>query len=162
VRQALGRAREEAARLHHDYVGTEHELLGLICSEGNLATEIVDGLNVKLDDIGAEVKRIVKGGEPGRTTGPDLPYTSRAKRALELSMTEARELGQDCVGTGHLLMGILREETGVGAQVLTGFGITVDGARSQFVELLGAGRNDPGGTTSAGGERRPPRRKRTL
>jgi len=113
-------AREEAARLHHEYVGTEHILLGLIREGEGVAAAVLTNLNVDLDEIQQKIEETVKKGKAPASAGPpDLPYTSRAKKVLELAMSEARELNHSYVGTEHLLLGLLREEKGIAAQVLT-------------------------------------------
>jgi ATP-dependent Clp protease ATP-binding subunit ClpA len=135
VRKVLVGAREEAARLHHDYVGTEHILLGLIREGGGVAARVLKSLSVDLHEMQQTIEDTVKKGKAAETTGPDLPYTSRGKRVLELAMREAMELRHDSVGTEHLLLGLLREEKGIAAQVLTDAGLTLEAARSEIVRL---------------------------
>ncbi|MEO9019301.1 MAG: Clp protease N-terminal domain-containing protein, partial [Gemmatimonadaceae bacterium] len=130
-------AREEAARLHHEYVGTEHILLGLIREGEGVAAAVLQNLSVDLDDIQQKIEETVKKGKAAAAAGPDLPYTSRAKKVLELAMAEARELNHSYVGTEHLLLGLLREEKGIAAQVLTDAGINLDEARKETLRLLG-------------------------
>jgi ATP-dependent Clp protease ATP-binding subunit ClpC len=137
VRKVLAMAREEAARLHHEYVGTEHILLGLIREGEGVAANVLTNLSVELDDIQQKIEETVKKGKAGQTTGPDLPYTSRAKKVLELAMSEARELNHSYVGTEHLLLGLLREEKGIAAQVLTDAGVNLDAARAETLRILG-------------------------
>ena len=164
VRKVLAMAREEAARLHHEYVGTEHILLGLIREGEGVAAAVLQSLNVDLDEIQQKIEDTVKKGKAAQATGPDLPYTSRAKKVLELAMSEARELNHSYVGTEHLLLGLLREEKGIAAQVLTDSGVNLDAARAETLRLLGtempqsgtptaqAGSGGtPGGTASGGG-----------
>jgi ATP-dependent Clp protease ATP-binding subunit ClpC len=131
-------AREEAARLHHEYVGTEHILLGLIREGEGVAAAVLTNLNVDLDDIQQKIEETVKKGKATSAPGPDLPYTSRAKKVLELAMTEARELNHSYVGTEHLLLGLLREEKGIAAQVLTDAGVTLEQSRAETLRLLGS------------------------
>jgi len=138
VRKVLQMAREEAARLHHEYVGTEHILLGLIREGEGVAAAVLTNLNVELDDVQQKIEETVKKGKAAASTGPDLPYTSRAKKVLELAMTEARELNHSYVGTEHLLLGLLREEKGIAAQVLNDAGITLEQARAETLRLLGS------------------------
>src|SRR6476661_1053971 len=138
VRKVLAMAREEAARLHHEYVGTEHILLGLIREGEGVAATVLQNLSVELDDIQQKIEETVKKGKAGQTTGPDLPYTSRAKKVLELAMSEARELNHSYVGTEHLLLGLLREEKGIAAQVLTDAGVNLEQARAETLRLLGS------------------------
>ncbi|MES3033140.1 MAG: ATP-dependent Clp protease ATP-binding subunit [Gemmatimonadota bacterium] len=165
VRKVLAMAREEAARLHHEYVGTEHILLGLIREGEGVAAAVLQSLNVDLDEIQQKIEDTVKKGKAAQATGPDLPYTSRAKKVLELAMSEARELNHSYVGTEHLLLGLLREEKGIAAQVLTDSGVNLDAARTETLRLLGTemppggtptaqaagGSATPGGTPSSGG-----------
>jgi ATP-dependent Clp protease ATP-binding subunit ClpC len=138
VRKVLQMAREEAARLHHEYVGTEHILLGLIREGEGVAAAVLTNLNVDLDDIQQKIEETVKKGKAAAAPGPDLPYTSRAKKVLELAMTEARELNHSYVGTEHLLLGLLREEKGIAAQVLTDAGVTLEQSRAETLRLLGS------------------------
>ncbi len=137
VRKVLAMAREEAARLHHEYVGTEHILLGLIREGEGVAATVLQNLSVELDEIQSKIEETVKKGKAAQTTGPDLPYTSRAKKVLELAMSEARELSHSYVGTEHLLLGLLREEKGIAAQVLTDAGVNLEAARAETLRILG-------------------------
>ena len=138
VRKVLQMAREEAARLHHEYVGTEHILLGLIREGEGVAAAVLTNLSVDLDDIQEKIEETVKKGKAAAAAGPDLPYTSRAKKVLELAMTEARELNHSYVGTEHLLLGLLREEKGIAAQVLNDAGVTLEQSRAETLRLLGS------------------------
>jgi ATP-dependent Clp protease ATP-binding subunit ClpC len=149
VRKVLAMAREEAARLHHEYVGTEHILLGLIREGEGVAATVLQNLSVELDDIQQKIEETVKKGKAGQTTGPDLPYTSRAKKVLELAMSEARELNHSYVGTEHLLLGLLREEKGIAAQVLTDAGVNLDAARAETLRILGTEMPQGGGQPPA-------------
>ncbi len=153
VRKVLAMAREEAARLHHEYVGTEHILLGLIREGEGVAAAVLQQLNVDLDEIQQKIEETVKKGKAAQATGPDLPYTSRAKKVLELAMGEARELNHSYVGTEHLLLGLLREEKGLAAQVLTEAGVNLDAARTETLRLLGT--EMPSGGASASGTATP-------
>jgi ATP-dependent Clp protease ATP-binding subunit ClpC len=137
VRQVLAMAREEAARLHHEYVGTEHILLGLVREGQGVACTVLQNLSVELDEVQQRVEETVKKGKATQTTGPDLPYTARAKKVLELAMAEARELSHSYVGTEHLLLGLLREEKGIAAQVLTSAGVHLEPARVETLRILG-------------------------
>src|SRR5256714_576091 len=138
VRKVLAMAREEAARLHHEYVGTEHILLGLIREGEGVAAAVLTNLNVDLEEIQQKIEETVKKGKAAAAAGPDLPYTSRAKKVLELAMSEARELNHSYVGTEHLLLGLLREEKGIAAQVLTDAGVNLEQARAETLRLLGS------------------------
>src|SRR5213595_3625257 len=156
VRKVLTMAREEAARLHHEYVGTEHILLGLIREGEGVAATVLQNLNVELEEIQQKIEETVKKGKAGQTTGPDLPYTSRAKKVLELAMSEARELNHSYVGTEHLLLGLLREEKGIAAQVLTDAGVNLDAARAETLRILGTEMPQAGGAQPAQGSSAPP------
>src|SRR6476660_2549266 len=155
VRKVLAMAREEAARLHHEYVGTEHILLGLIREGEGVAAAVLQNLSVDLDEIQQKIEDTVKKGKAAAATGPDLPYTSRAKKVLELAMAEARDLAHNYVGTEHLLLGLLREEKGIAAQVLTDAGINLDAARAETLRLLGTDMPQ-GGATAQQGNAAPP------
>src|SRR5687767_9371734 len=151
VRKVLAMAREEAERLRHEYVGTEHILLGLIREGEGVAAAVLQNLSVDLDEIQQKIEDTVKKGKATAATGPDLPYTSRAKKVLELAMAEARDLTHNYVGTEHLLLGLLREEKGIAAQVLTDAGINLDAARAETLRLLGTDMPQSGATPSTGG-----------
>src|SRR5262244_831922 len=151
VRKVLQMAREEAARLHHEYVGTEHILLGLIREGEGVAAAVLTNLNVDLEEIQQKIEETVKKGKAAAAAGPDLPYTSRAKKVLELAMSEARELNHSYVGTEHLLLGLVREEKGIAAQVLTDAGVNLEAARSETLRLLGTEMPQGGATTAQPG-----------
>ena len=146
VRKVLAMAREEAIRLQHDYVGTEHILLGLIREGEGVAAAVLTNLNVDLDQIHDQVEESVKKGKATIALG-ELPYTSRAKKVLEFAMAEARELNHSYVGTEHLLLGLLREEKGIAAQVLNSLGVSMEEARSETLKVLGSdvGPSEPAG-----------------
>jgi len=156
VRKVLQMAREEAQRLHHEYVGTEHILLGLIREGEGVAAAVLQNLNVDLDEVQQKIEDTVKKGKAVQATGPDLPYTSRAKKVLELAMSEARELNHSYVGTEHLLLGLLREEKGIAAQVLTESGVNLDAARTETLRLLGTETPQQGGTATPPGTQAAP------
>jgi ATP-dependent Clp protease ATP-binding subunit ClpA len=137
VRRVLALAREESANLRHEYVGTEHILLGLIREGEGVGATVLQNLNVDLDDLRFGIEQIVKRGDRWRTTGPDLPYTSRAKKVLELSMSEARKLNHAYVGTEHLLLGLIAEQKGIAAKILADWGVTLDTAAAETVRILG-------------------------
>jgi ATP-dependent Clp protease ATP-binding subunit ClpC len=137
VRNVLAMAREEAARLHHEAVGTEHILLGIVREGEGVAATVLQNLSVELDALRRTIEGTVEKGKGTRTPTPELPYTSRAKKVLELAMGEARDLSHSYVGTEHLLLGLLREEKGIAAQVLTGAGVSLDAARAETLRVLG-------------------------
>jgi ATP-dependent Clp protease ATP-binding subunit ClpC len=152
VRKVLAMAREEAIRLQHDYVGTEHILLGLIREGEGVAAAVLTNLNVDLDQIHERVEESVRKGKATIALG-ELPYTSRAKKVLEFAMSEAREFNHSYVGTEHLLLGLLREEKGIAAQVLNSLGVTLDEARSETLKVLGSdvSPSEPAGIGSGAG-----------
>ena len=136
VRKVLGMAREEAAVLHHEYVGTEHMLLALVRDDGGVAITALRNLDIEPKSLRDAILDVVKRGTSRGPTGPDLPYTSRAKKVLELAMLNARELDHSYVGTEHLLLGLIAEQKGIAAQVLTHAGAMLDPTRAEIVRLL--------------------------
>jgi ATP-dependent Clp protease ATP-binding subunit ClpC len=148
VRKVLAMAREEAIRLQHDYVGTEHILLGLIREGEGVAAAVLNNLNVDLDQVQEKVEESVRRGKATIALG-ELPYTSRAKKVLEFAMAEARELNHSYVGTEHLLLGLLREEKGIAAEVLGQLGVQLDDARRETLKLLGSEPGTPPTAASA-------------
>ena len=150
VRHVLTLAREEAVRLHHEYVGTEHILLGLVREGEGVANAVLANLAADQERIIRRIDETVKPGPEDRKTGPDLPYTSRAKKVLELAMGEARMLHHGYVGTEHILLGILAEQKGSGAQVVIEAGVTLDEARAETLRLLGSERLPPPDSVTAG------------
>jgi len=151
VRKVLAMAREEAIRLQHDYVGTEHILLGLIREGEGVAAAVVTNLveDVELDELHRMVEQRVSEGDSSATVG-ELPYTSRAKKVLEYAMAEARELNHSYVGTEHLLLGLIREENGLAAKVLLELGVGLEEARSETLKLLGTEMPSSGPPASSG------------
>ena len=148
VRKVLAQARVEAGALRHEYVGTEHILLGIAWENEGVASAVLSNLGVQNDDIIERVREIVKPGtaaakHPDRTAGPDLPYTNRAKKVLELAMSEARVMSHSYVGTEHLMLGTIAEEKGIGAQILISLGVTLERARAEALRILGAPREAP-------------------
>ena len=138
VRRVLARAREEAHGLRHEYVGTEHILLAIAHENEGVASAVLENLHARTNDIIAAIHSAVKAGQSERATGPDLPYTSRAKKVLELAMSEARIIHHSFVGTEHLLLGVLAEDRGIGAQVLKSLGLTLEAARAETLRLCGS------------------------
>jgi ATP-dependent Clp protease ATP-binding subunit ClpA len=138
VRKVLALSREEAVGLHHEYVGTEHLLLGLVREGEGVASTVLADLGVDGDALRDQLISTLKLGKSPRTTAEaDLPYTSRAKKVLELSMKEARELHHSYVGTEHLLLGLIAEAKGIAAQVLYDQGCTLEKTRAATLRLLG-------------------------
>lgn len=141
MRKVLARAREQAAELHHEYVGTEHLLLGMIAEGEGVGMAVFQNLGVDREDLRQLIISMAPTGLED-VTGPDLPYTSPAKKVLEFAMAEARDLNHSYVGTEHLLLGLLAEKKGIAAQVLKARGVTLATARSEIVRLLGAPRRE--------------------
>jgi uncharacterized damage-inducible protein DinB len=135
LRKVLGLAREEAIGLQHDYVGTEHILLGLIREGEGVAAAVLMNLRVDVEQIHERIEESVRKGKATIALG-ELPYTSRGKKVLEHAIMEASEWNHAYVGTEHLLLGLLREERGIGAQVLHSLGVTLDKARAEVGKLL--------------------------
>src|SRR5450432_2725398 len=135
-------AQEKAKRLNHDYVGTEHMLLGLIALGEGVAAQVLANLGVDLRRVRAEIEKIVGTGDNVMLLG-EIPFTPRAKKVLELAVEEAQNMGHSHVGTEHLLLGLIREEEGVAAQVLENLGVRLDIVREEVISLLGEGQPGP-------------------
>jgi ATP-dependent Clp protease ATP-binding subunit ClpC len=133
ARRVLTAAQEEAQHLNHNYIGTEHILLGLIREEEGVAAKVLMSMGVTLSKVRSAVEYIIGRGEKA-TTG-EIGLTPRAKRVIELAIDEARRLGHNYIGTEHLLLGLLHEGEGVAAGVLESFGITLEQARSEVVRI---------------------------
>jgi ATP-dependent Clp protease ATP-binding subunit ClpC len=136
VRKVMYLAREEAARLQHDYIGTEHLLLGVLREGEGIAATVLNNLGLDLDQIRQAVESMVS-SSGGTLTMGEIPFTPKAKRVLELSVDEARQLGHNYVGTEHLLLGLLREGEGVAARVLVDLGVDRKKVREETLKLLG-------------------------
>ena len=136
VRKVIYLAREEAARLQNDYIGTEHLLLGVIREGEGIAATVLNNLGLDLDRIRQEVENMVSASGGTMTIG-EIPFTPRAKRVLELAVEEARSLGHNYVGTEHLLLGLIREGEGVAAKVLLELGVDRKRVREETLKLLG-------------------------
>ncbi|MBI2081668.1 MAG: ATP-dependent Clp protease ATP-binding subunit, partial [candidate division NC10 bacterium] len=136
ARKVIILAREEAIRLGHTFVGTEHLLLGLIREGDGLAVAILKKLNVNMAAVKADVEKIVSVGSEVAPAG-EIPFTPQAKKVLEYAISEARSLGHNYIGTEHLLLGLIREGEGTASLVLRDFGVTVASAKAQAQELLG-------------------------
>ena len=143
ARKVMTLARQEAQRFNHDYIGTEHILLGLVQEGSGVAAQVLKSLDVDLKKIRMEVEKIVKNGTNMVTMG-QLPFTPRAKKVLELALEEAENLGHSYIGTEHLLLGLIRENEGIAAQVLLNLGTTLEEVREQVLELLGADQGEGG------------------
>ncbi len=143
-------AQEEARRLGHNFVGTEQVLLGLIGEGSGVAAKTLKSMGVNIKDARAQVEKII--GRGSGFVAVEIPFTPRAKKVLELSWDEARQLGHNYIGTEHLLLGLIREGEGVAAKVLENLGVDLNKCRSNVIKLLGESRTSQGGqqTTTAG------------
>jgi ATP-dependent Clp protease ATP-binding subunit ClpC len=137
-RVLLQLANEQARRLRHPCIGTEHILLGLVEEGSGVAANVLKNLDVDLRKIAVEVDKVLLPG-PDKMTARKLPQTPRAKRVIELAMEEARSLHHNYVGTEHLLLGLIREEEGVAAQVMISLGLKLEDVRNEIANLLGTG-----------------------
>lgn len=140
AQKVLALAQEEAIRLLHNNIGTEHILLGLVREGEGIAAKALNGLGLGSDKIQKEVENLIG---KGQETAQTIHYTPRAKKVIELSMDEARKLGHSYVGTEHILLGLIREGEGVAARVLNNLGVSLNKARQQVLQLLGS--NESGG-----------------
>src|SRR5204862_3866689 len=136
ARKVMQLANQEAQRLNHEYIGTEHILLGLVKEGSGVAANVLKNLDVDLRKIRLEVEKLVQSSPEVGTPGK-LPQTPRAKKVIEYSIEEARNLNHNYVGTEHLLLGLLREQEGVAAQVLMNLGLRLEDVREEVLNLLG-------------------------
>ena len=136
ARKVMSFARREAQRFHHEYIGTEHILLGLIQEGQGVAANVLKSMSIDLDKIRREVEKIVKAG-PAMEPSVQIPFTPRAKRVVELALEEASNLGHNYIGTEHLLLALLREQEGIAAHVLRALGVRLDEVREEVIEFLG-------------------------
>ena len=151
ARKVMALANQEAQRLNHEYIGTEHILLGLVKEGSGVGANVLRNLDVDLRRVRLEVEKLVKAG-PEMVTMGKLPQTPRAKKVIEYAIEEARNLNHNYVGTEHLLLGLLREHDGVAAQVLINLGLKLEDVREEVLNLLGAGgEQSEAGSSSAGG-----------
>jgi len=137
ARKVIILAKEEARRFNHDYIGTEHILLGLIREGEGVAAAVLQKMGVSLENIRLEIEKLVQPGPTTQIIG-DIPFTPRSKKALELAAEEARSLGHNYIGTEHILLGLIREGEGVASQVLLNLGLDLNTVRSEVMELLGS------------------------
>ena len=138
ARKVIVYAKEEARRFNHDYIGTEHLLLGLIREGEGVAAAVLQKLGLDLETIRLEVEKLVQPGPQTQVVG-DIPFTPRSKKALELSAEEARALGHNYIGTEHLLLGLVKEGEGMAYRVLLNLGLDLGKLRNEVMELLGSG-----------------------
>ena len=141
-------AQEEARRLGHNFVGTEQILLGLIGEGTGVAAKVLKSMGVNLKDARVEVEKII--GRGSGFVAVEIPFTPRAKRVLELSLEEARQLGHNYIGTEHLLLGLIREGEGVAARVLENLGVDLAKVRTQVIRMLGETAEVSGGGGGGG------------
>src|SRR5882762_2084061 len=150
ARKVMQLANQEAQRFNHEYIGTEHILLGLVKEGSGVAANVLKNLDIDLRKIRLEVEKIVQHGPGGeQVVMGRLPHTPRAKKVIEYSIEEARNLNHNYVGTEHLLLGLLREQEGVAAQVLMNLGLKLEDVREEVLNLLGhnmATEENPGST----------------
>ena len=138
ARKVMALANQEAQRFNHEYIGTEHILLGLVKEGSGVGANVLKNLGIDLRKVRLEVEKLVKSG-PEMVTMGKLPQTPRAKKVIEYAIEEARNLNHNYVGTEHLLLGLLREHDGVAAQVLLNLGLKLEEVREEVLNLLGAG-----------------------
>ncbi len=138
ARKVMSLARQEAQRLNSEFIGTEHILLGIIQEGGGVAAKVLKNLNVDLRRIRQEIEKLITPSTSPTVTLGQLPFSPRAKRVIELAGDAASHLGHDVIGTEHLLLGLLKENEGIAAQVLTNLGLKLDEVRDMVLEVLGA------------------------
>src|SRR5215212_1505656 len=155
ARKVMALANQEAQRFNHEYIGTEHILLGLVKEGSGVGANVLKNLDVDLRKVRLEVEKLVKSG-PDMVTMGKLPQTPRAKKVIEYAIEEARNLNHNYVGTEHLLLGLLREQEGVAAQVLMNLNLKLDEVRDEVLNLLGHGmeQSEGGGGGGGGGSER--------
>jgi len=149
ARQVVVLAQDEARALKHNYIGTEHILLGLLREEEGLAARVLESLDITVEEVRAQVARIV--GQGDEVTTGQIPFTPRAKKVLELALREALSLGHNYIGTEHILLGLVRENEGVAARILLDFDADADKIRNEIIRMLsGPGRRQQGGGGAPG------------
>ena len=142
ARKVMQLANQEAQRLNHEYIGTEHILLGLVKEGSGVAANALKNLDIDLRKIRLEVEKIVQSG-PDMVTMGKLPQTPRAKKVIEYSIEEARNLNHNYVGTEHLLLGLLRVQEGMAGQVLMNLGLKLEDVREEILRILGSALGEP-------------------
>jgi ATP-dependent Clp protease ATP-binding subunit ClpA len=141
ARRVIVLAQEEAALLNHDYIGTEHLLLGLAHEGQGVAAKALESLGIRLEALRSQVEEAIGRGQ--RTPSGHIPFTPRAKKVLELSLRESQQLGHNYIGTEHILLGLVREGEGVAAQVLVKLGTDLTRTRQQVIQLLSGSAGGP-------------------
>ena len=152
ARRVVVLAQEEARMLNHNYIGTEHILLGLIHEGEGVAAKALESMNISLDAVREQVQEIIGQGQAAPTG--HIPFTPRAKKVLELSLREALQLGHNYIGTEHILLGLIREGEGVAAQVLQKLGADLNRVRQTVIQLLSGYTGGKGEQVAAGGSDR--------
>ncbi|MCK4860137.1 MAG: AAA family ATPase, partial [Candidatus Omnitrophica bacterium] len=154
ARKVILLAKEEAKRLNHDYIGTEHILLGLVREGEGVAAAVLEGLlGISLQTVRLEVEKLIKPGTDLLMSG-DIPFTPKAKEVIELSFDEAKKMGHNYIGTEHLLLGLLRQKEGIGAQVLFNLGLDMKKLKEAITHLLGEAIPSGAATNGAGQKKR--------
>ncbi|MGW5016382.1 Clp protease N-terminal domain-containing protein, partial [Micromonospora chalcea] len=154
ARRVVVLAQEEARMLNHNYIGTEHILLGLIHEGEGVAAKALESLGISLEGVRQQVEEII--GQGQQAPSGHIPFTPRAKKVLELSLREALQLGHNYIGTEHILLGLIREGEGVAAQVLVKLGADLNRVRQQVIQLLsGYQGKEPAAAGAAPGEAAP-------
>jgi len=153
ARRVVVLAQEEARMLNHNYIGTEHILLGLIHEGEGVAAKALEALNISLEGVRAQVEEII--GQGQQAPSGHIPFTPRAKKVLELSLREALQLGHNYIGTEHILLGLIREGEGVAAQVLVKLGADLNRVRQQVIQLLSGYQGKEAATSSGPAEGTP-------
>jgi ATP-dependent Clp protease ATP-binding subunit ClpC len=149
ARQVVVLAQDEARALKHNYIGTEHILLGLLREEEGLAARVLESLDITVEEVRAQIARIV--GQGDEVTTGQIPFTPRAKKVLELALREALSLGHNYIGTEHILLGLVRENEGVAARILLDFDADAEKIRNEIIRMLsGPGRRQQGGGQGSG------------
>ena len=143
ARRVVVLAQEEARMLNHNYIGTEHILLGLIHEGEGVAAKALESLGISLDAVRQQVEEII--GQGQQAPSGHIPFTPRAKKVLELALREALSLGHNYIGTEHILLGLIHEGEGVAAKALESLGISLDAVRQQVEEIIGQGQQAPSG-----------------
>jgi ATP-dependent Clp protease ATP-binding subunit ClpC len=152
ARQVVVLAQDEARALKHNYIGTEHILLGLLREEEGLAARVLESLDITVEEVRAQVARIV--GQGDEVTTGQIPFTPRAKKVLELALREALSLGHNYIGTEHILLGLVRENEGVAARILLDFDADAEKIRNEIIRMLsGPGRRQGGASGGGSGEK---------
>ena len=152
ARRVLSLAQEEAQRFNHNYIGTEHILLGLVRETDGVAARVLSNLGVELHKVRSAVEFIIGRGE--RSTPGEIGLTPRAKKVIELAVDEARRLNHHYIGTEHLLIGLMREGEGVAAGVLESLGVNLDKVRGETSRILTQSSQSPQGSGGGGGSAR--------